>query len=259
MTSDDPAPVRAGEPRERALPRLVAQHGGRLFALARRFCGNEEEARDLVQETFLAAWKSWETFEGRSDPGTWLYTIAAHRCQRMHRPRAGEPSELAPLDPAELFAGATQGVAPEEGEPLAALVRREAKERLETAIQSLPLEFRLPLVLREIVGLELDDVARILGLEPVTVRTAPAPVAGASAQQIMTRRVEPSAQGQLQGANSSLRGVAGLIGPGLFTLTFARAIDPGRAAQMPGAPFVLASALVAGAVVVAWRSTRPSL
>ncbi|MGH7787761.1 MAG: MFS transporter, partial [Candidatus Binatia bacterium] len=82
-------------------------------------------------------------------------------------------------------------------------------------------------------------------------------VAGASAQQIMTRRVEPSAQGQLQGANSSLRGVAGLIGPGLFTLTFARAIDPSRASQMPGAPFVLASALVAGAVAVAWRSTRP--
>lgn len=171
MTSDDPAPVRAGEARERAIPRLVEEQGGRLFALARRFCGNEEEARDLVQETFLAAWKSWDSFEGRSDPGTWLYTIAARLCQRRHRPRAGEPTELAPLDPGELFAGASTGVAPDESEPLAALVRHEAKERLEAAIQALPHEFRLPLVLREIVGLELDDVARILGLEPATVRT----------------------------------------------------------------------------------------
>jgi RNA polymerase sigma-70 factor (ECF subfamily) len=169
MASDDP--VKAGEPRERAVPRLVAQQGGRLFALARRFCGNEEEARDLVQETFLAAWKSWDAFEGRSDPGTWLYTIAARLCQRAHRPRAGEPAELLPLDPGELFGAPTTGVAPEESEPFAALVRREAKERLEAAIHALPLEFRMPLVLREIVGLELEDVARILGLEAVTVRT----------------------------------------------------------------------------------------
>jgi len=171
MTSHDATPARAGEPRERAVPRLVEQHGGRLLALARRFCGNEEEARDLVQETFLAAWKSWDSFEGRADPGTWLYTIAARRCQRTHRPRAGAPAELAPLDPSALFTNARLGVAPEQGDPLAALVRGEARDRLEAAIQALPLDFRLPVVLRDLVGLEVEDVARILGIEPGTVRT----------------------------------------------------------------------------------------
>lgn len=171
MVSGAPEPIRAGEPRERAVPRLVEEHGGKLFAIARRFCGNEEEARDLVQETFLAAWKGWDTFEGRAQPGTWLYTIAARLCQRKHRPRAGEPAELAAVDPAALFANARLGVAPDEHEPLAALVRSESKERLEAAIQTLPLDFRLPVVLRELVGLEVEEVARILGLEPVTVRT----------------------------------------------------------------------------------------
>lgn len=171
MASDAPEPVRAGEPREQAVPRLVELHGGKLFAIARRFCGSEEEARDLVQETFLAAWKGWPTFEGRADAGTWLYTIAARLCQRKHRPRAGEPRELAPLDPAGLFANARLGVAPDEHEPLAALVRSESKQRLEAAIRTLPLEFRLPVVLRELVGLEVEEIARILGIEPVTVRT----------------------------------------------------------------------------------------
>jgi len=171
MADPGEAPVRAGEPRATAVPRLVAQHGGRLFALARRFCGSEEEARDLVQETFLAAWRDWDAFEGRADPGTWLYTIAARRCQRLHRPRAGAPAELAPLEPETLFQNPRLGVVPDEEGPLAAAVRQEARGRLEAAIGALPPDFRLPLVLREIVGLPLEDVARILGLEPATVRT----------------------------------------------------------------------------------------
>ncbi len=74
-------------------------------------------------------------------------------------------------------------------------------------------------------------------------------------QGLMTRRVKESEQGQLQGALSSLRGIAFMIGPGLFTLTFAGAISPGREARLPGAPFLLASALLAIAVVVASRVT----
>ena len=80
-------------------------------------------------------------------------------------------------------------------------------------------------------------------------------LANPSAQGLMTRRVAPTQQGQLQGASSSLRGIAGLIGPGLFTLTFARAIGPDRAAHIPGAPMLLAAALVAAAACVAWRVT----
>lgn len=79
-----------------------------------------------------------------------------------------------------------------------------------------------------------------------------------AAQGLMTRRMAANQQGQLQGANSSLRGVAGLLGPGLFTLTFARAIGPDRAFEIPGAPMLLAAALVFGALLVAWRVTRDS-
>ena len=79
---------------------------------------------------------------------------------------------------------------------------------------------------------------------------------GPSAQGLMTRLVSPSEQGELQGANSSLMGITGLIGPALFTLTFATFIRERSDLHLPGAPFLLAALLVAAAGVVAWRVTR---
>jgi MFS transporter, DHA1 family, tetracycline resistance protein len=77
-------------------------------------------------------------------------------------------------------------------------------------------------------------------------------VVGPSLQDMMTRRVSPLEQGQLQGANSSSRSVAGLVGPGIFTATFAYLID-----WLPGAPFLLAALLLIAATGVAWVVTAP--
>jgi DHA1 family tetracycline resistance protein-like MFS transporter len=71
----------------------------------------------------------------------------------------------------------------------------------------------------------------------------------------MTRLVNPSEQGQLAGANSSLMGVTGLIGPAMFTQTFAHFIS-GANAQVPGAAYLLASLIVIVALALAWRVTR---
>jgi len=82
-------------------------------------------------------------------------------------------------------------------------------------------------------------------------------IAGPSAQGIMTRLVDPTEQGQLQGALSSIMGIASCFGPALFTQTFADAIGRHADWGLPGAPFLLASALVLAASVIAWRTTRP--
>src|SRR5262249_1166919 len=81
-------------------------------------------------------------------------------------------------------------------------------------------------------------------------------LASAAALGIMSRLVSVSEQGQLQGANASLMAVANLLGPSLFTLTFARAITPGAGWHLPGAPFLLASALLAASAALAWPVTR---
>jgi MFS transporter, DHA1 family, tetracycline resistance protein len=80
--------------------------------------------------------------------------------------------------------------------------------------------------------------------------------AGPAAQGLMTRRVGPSEQGRLQGANASIQGIANLLGPSLFAFLFAYFIGAGRDWHLPGAPFLLAALLLAAAAILAWRVTR---
>jgi DHA1 family tetracycline resistance protein-like MFS transporter len=85
-------------------------------------------------------------------------------------------------------------------------------------------------------------------------------VSGAAIQSFMTKRVAPDQQGQLQGATASVQSISQLLGPFLFTLTFAHFISPQTPIHLPGAPFFLASALVLLALAVAagtLSGTRP--
>jgi len=75
-------------------------------------------------------------------------------------------------------------------------------------------------------------------------------LAGPPSQSLMTQRVSPSEQGELQGALGSLRGIAMVIGPGMFSGTFAIFISPGK--SLPGAPWYLAAFLLVASLVVAW-------
>jgi len=82
---------------------------------------------------------------------------------------------------------------------------------------------------------------------------------GPSTQGLVTRRVQRSEQGILQGAMTSVQMSTGLVGPLLFTQTFARFIDPSGTIRLPGAPFLLSAALILGALLLAGPVTRPDL
>jgi DHA1 family tetracycline resistance protein-like MFS transporter len=81
------------------------------------------------------------------------------------------------------------------------------------------------------------------------------PMYQASSQALMTRRVGPQEQGELQGALGSVRGISMLLGPGLFTLTFAQFAGPWRSLGLIGAPWLLAALLYTVALFVGWRVT----
>lgn len=81
------------------------------------------------------------------------------------------------------------------------------------------------------------------------------PMYQASSQALMTRRVKPSEQGELQGALGSVRGLSMLIGPSIFSLTFAQFAGPWRSLGLIGAPWLLAAAMYAVSLFVAWRVT----
>ncbi len=76
-----------------------------------------------------------------------------------------------------------------------------------------------------------------------------------SAQSVMSRGIGPSEQGQLQGAINSLRGIAGLVGPGFFTYIFSKSIGPGAWIHLPGMPFFVASGMLLLSLIVAERVT----
>jgi DHA1 family tetracycline resistance protein-like MFS transporter len=82
-------------------------------------------------------------------------------------------------------------------------------------------------------------------------------IATPSLQTIMTRSVDTAEQGRLQGALASLVGLASLIGPSVFTQTFAVFISAEAGLSLPGAPFLLAAGLVFAAMLLAWRTTQP--
>jgi RNA polymerase sigma-70 factor (ECF subfamily) len=151
---------------------LFETEGGRMYQLALRFCGDPDQAEDLVQEVFLQAYRGWAGFRGESDVKTWLYRIAARACQRMHRRRTGEPEHMASMDAPLPFGEPLIAVIPDEqGDVLQQQIKEEARERLEAEIARLPDDFRVPLVLKEIVGLGVQQVAEVLGLEQGTVRS----------------------------------------------------------------------------------------
>lgn len=155
-----------------AVQRLVEEHGGQLYHLATRFCGNATEAEDLVQEVFLSAYRSWETFRGDADERTWLYTIAARACQRMHRKRSGEPDRIGSLSDLLPFGDPViAAIGSDQDDVLQQQIATEARERVEAEITRLPEDYRVPLILKEIVGFSVREVAEVLGLEEPTARS----------------------------------------------------------------------------------------
>lgn len=156
---------------EEALPRLLDEHGGQLYRLSLKLCGHPQDAEDLLQDIFLIAWKKWHQLDGRAHPTTWLYRIAARACARRRRRRAGEPTHIESLSDLLPQGDAT---IPDLGtlvSPLDEHLQRESQAAVEKAIASLPMHFRMPLVLKEIVELPMADIAAILDLKVATVKT----------------------------------------------------------------------------------------
>lgn len=157
--------------RQATVASLFAAEAGRVHALARRICG-DRDADDLVQDTFLNAFRAIDQLKDPANPRPWLYAIAHRACLRRRRRRAGEPQRLDAFN--ELLPG-NEPTVPD----LAALargphgdrLRAESRELVERGLAMLPEAFRVPLLLADIAELRLGEIAAILGLQEATVKT----------------------------------------------------------------------------------------
>ncbi len=153
--------------------KLYRDHVDLIYRFAHRLCGEPEAAKDLVQDTFLNAYRGFERFRGDAQISTWLYAIASRACLRMRRRRKGAPDrelsleEFIPTSDGEFrLQIPIDGLSPEE-----ALQNKELRHALDAAIDQLPKKYKMVLVLRDMEGLSAKEVGTIMGLNERAVKS----------------------------------------------------------------------------------------
>jgi RNA polymerase sigma-70 factor (ECF subfamily) len=142
--------------RRDAVDALLARHEPRVYRFALRMCTNPDDARDVLQETLLAAFKGLATFRGEAEFSTWLFQVARSFCTKSRRRRVGEPSVHEPLD-------STDARAVVDGEdPQRRSEDRELGEVVRAALSALPAHYREVLHLKDIEGLSAEEVAAVI-------------------------------------------------------------------------------------------------
>jgi len=151
--------------------RLVEIYSGKLYRLGLKMLGNPQDAEDMLQETYLKAFRGIKDFDGRASLSTWLYRIAVNE-SLMHL-RRKHPETVSIEEPGEADS--------ENQEPLEIidfccmpereLMSNEVRSRLDQAIGELPANLRTVFVLRDIEELSTLQTAEVLGLSETAVKT----------------------------------------------------------------------------------------
>lgn len=172
--SDETLAARASSGDAPAFETLVRRYQSRVFGLACRLTGSDNDAADVLQDTFLQAYRHLSSFRHESRFGTWLYRIATNAALMQRRARSRRPSE--PLDaflPAFDEAGLHRAT-PEEltvtNRVEELIDRRNLVDKARAAIDRLPDSCRVAFVLRDLEDLPTAEVADVLGIEPAAVR-----------------------------------------------------------------------------------------
>jgi RNA polymerase sigma-70 factor (ECF subfamily) len=185
---------------ESAFSALFESHRAELQVHCYRMLGSLEDAEDLVQETFLRAWRSRRGFEGRSSFRTWLYRIATNACldSLQRRPRVAAPREgsqpLADVPWLQPYPDRLLEEIPAADEPEADVVAKETIElAFIAAIQLLPPRQRAVLISRDILGWSAAETATLLGSSVASANSALQRARATMKEHLPRRRDEWSA------------------------------------------------------------------
>ena len=151
-----------------AFGEIVRRWERRIFALTYGILGREEEARDATQETFLAAFRNLRGFRGEAKVSSWLHRIAVNQCISRQR-RSKVRSELALDDEHDKDAGGF--ATPSEYSPANVAEGRQETLAVRRAINSLPIELRQVVVMKEFEELTFREIADVLDLPLSTVKS----------------------------------------------------------------------------------------
>ncbi len=157
---------------ERAFEALLRCYMARLLSVARRFLKNEEDARDAVQEAFVAAFRAIDGFQSGSKLSTWLHRIVVNACLMKLRTRRRHPEEgieaLLPRfkpDGHQVEDSIDWNITAEE-----MVEREETRKLVRRSIEQLPDTYRVVLLLRDIEEMSTEETAEALGITPAAVK-----------------------------------------------------------------------------------------
>ena len=162
--TDADAVALARDGNSEAFQALVERHSRAVFRLAHRMTGSPDDADDVVQETFLKAYKQLSRFESRANFSTWLHRIAVN-CSidlirsRPHRESGHDTADLEQLGAAAEPAG-SGGASPER-----LMLSSEVQSRITEAMTALSRMERAAFMLRHFEGRSIDEISRSLGLK----------------------------------------------------------------------------------------------
>jgi RNA polymerase sigma-70 factor, ECF subfamily len=172
-SSDETLAARAAAGDDSAFEELVRRYQARVYRLACRIT-TDTEAPDVLQDTFLQVYRHLPSFRGESQFGTWVYRIAMNAALMHRRSRGQRPGDSLESFLPEFDADGRHTATPAELQVTAraeeTLDRQFLAAKARDGIARLPELYRDAFVLRDLEGLGTSDVARILGVEPATVR-----------------------------------------------------------------------------------------
>ena len=165
MTEQELVRAAAGGDTE-AFERLVRTYENKIYHLALRMCGSSEEASDIAQEAFLAAWRGLPSFRGEANFATWLYRLTSNAAIDYLRRQKKERGDMS-VDDEDLGLDAVDtGHGPQD-----AAERTEVRTAVAAGLQQLSEGHRQVLVLREIQGLSYEEIADVLEVDLGTVKS----------------------------------------------------------------------------------------
>ena len=173
-TSDETLAARAAAGDHSAFEEIVTRYQSRIYRLACRLTGNDADALDVLQDTFLQVHRHLASFRGESRFGTWLYRVATNAALMHRRARARHPTESLEAFLPRFDAAGVHDATPIELQVAARadelLDRQLLADKAKEAIERLPEQYRAAFVLRDLEDMPTAEVALVLGIEPATVR-----------------------------------------------------------------------------------------
>jgi RNA polymerase sigma-70 factor (ECF subfamily) len=156
-----------------AFEELVLGYQSKVYALTFRYMGNEEDAYDMFQETFIKAYRSLPTFKGKSSFGTWIYRIASNVCLDELRRRKRRIPTLSLDEPATTLDGNELEVEIADTSYSADLLyeQKELSSSIQEVLNQMKNEHKTAIILRDMLDLSYEEMAKVLGCSIGTVKS----------------------------------------------------------------------------------------